>query len=226
MGKNGIHSTAIIAHSQEVFRLGLAVILEESGINVIHNGALISSEILKALKKGADIIIIEAVYYNFSALKIISQMRQNGISIPIALIFPELKASYLWIARHLNIAGALCPTDAKRDITTCIFQILNNQTHFSTSFKATVDAKTVKRLEQLTLLSSTELELLHFVANHKSNNEIAAQLEKSIRTVEKTRSNIISKLALPKVSNTLTLWATQNKKLLHFLVFKTEETNK
>ncbi|GAB5522888.1 MAG: hypothetical protein Roseis2KO_07600 [Roseivirga sp.] len=56
-------------------------------------------------------------------------------------------------------------------------------------------------------LSLTEKEILNSIKQGYTSEEIAAQRECSVRTVEKHRSNIIRKLGLSGKPNTLIRWA-------------------
>ena len=59
-------------------------------------------------------------------------------------------------------------------------------------------------------LTPSEKKILKLIAKDKTNKEIASVLFISHRTVEKHRSNIISKLNLEHKTNSLLLWAKDN----------------
>lgn len=65
------------------------------------------------------------------------------------------------------------------------------------------------------LLSKKELEVIMLIAHNFSSKLIAEKKNVSIRTIEKHRSNIITKLNLTKDTNSLTKWALFNKKYIH-----------
>jgi len=63
----------------------------------------------------------------------------------------------------------------------------------------------------LKLLTPSEKKILKLIANDKTNKEIASLLFISYRTVEKHRSNIITKLDLEPKTNSLLSWAKENR---------------
>ena len=66
----------------------------------------------------------------------------------------------------------------------------------------------------LTTLTPSEKKILKLIAQDKTNKEIASQLFISYRTVEKHRSNIITKLNIEPKTNSLLIWAKENHEKL------------
>ena len=66
------------------------------------------------------------------------------------------------------------------------------------------------QLQKMKLLSPSERTIVRLVAQEKSTKDIAELLSLSARTIEKHRSNIITKLGLTKEKDILTVWAKAN----------------
>ncbi|WP_299671803.1 LuxR C-terminal-related transcriptional regulator [uncultured Polaribacter sp.] len=60
------------------------------------------------------------------------------------------------------------------------------------------------------LLTNVELEILSYIKQGFSSSYIAQVRNCSVRTIEKHRSNIITKLELPSSQNALLFWAFNN----------------
>ncbi|MEE9348826.1 MAG: LuxR C-terminal-related transcriptional regulator [Flavobacteriaceae bacterium] len=60
-------------------------------------------------------------------------------------------------------------------------------------------------------LTKTEYDIFQFIQKGKLSKEIAIERNCSERTIEKHRSNIITKLNLSKKTNSLTNWILKNK---------------
>lgn len=63
----------------------------------------------------------------------------------------------------------------------------------------------------LSLITSTEKEILKLIQSGLISNQIADSRGCSARTVEKHRSNIIKKLHLKPTNNALLLWCIETK---------------
>jgi len=63
----------------------------------------------------------------------------------------------------------------------------------------------------LNVLTPSEKKILKLIAKDKTNKEIASLLFISYRTVEKHRSNIITKLKLEQKTNSLLIWAKEHQ---------------
>ena len=88
--------------------------------------------------------------------------------------------------------------------------ILDINMPFLTGF----DNEISPQIEKIKYLSPSERTIVRLIANGNSTKKIAEILSISSRTVDKHRSNIISKLDLPSDSDSLTLWVKENKDLL------------
>jgi DNA-binding NarL/FixJ family response regulator len=64
-------------------------------------------------------------------------------------------------------------------------------------------------------LTPSEIKILRLIAQGLSTKEIAGKLFISERTIEKHRSNMISKLNLEKKHNSLLIWAQKNKEIIN-----------
>jgi DNA-binding NarL/FixJ family response regulator len=60
------------------------------------------------------------------------------------------------------------------------------------------------------ILTPSEIKILKLLANDMSSNEIANELFLSKRTIEKHRSNIITKLGIKSSQNALLIWVKEN----------------
>mgnify|MGYP000346365300 CR=1 FL=1 len=92
--------------------------------------------------------------------------------------------------------------------------MLKGEQYFSPSFESTCIENASEDIKNLKLLTPSEITILKLAAQRASNNEIVDTLCVSIRTIEKHRSNIISKLRIDNGANSLTSWALVNKNII------------
>ena len=101
------------------------------------------------------------------------------------------------------------------EVEKCIKAVMEGKVYFSPSFAPASLALVSEDLKKIKYLTPSEKTILKLVAQQKSSNEIAEELFISIRTVEKHRSNIITKLEFENpTTNTLTNWAYYHKKII------------
>ena len=106
-------------------------------------------------------------------------------------------------------AGAqayLLKTDAARDLVTAVESLIEGRPFFTAKvaqiiLERYIQGNSHKRKEERCRLTPREREVVRLVADGKTNKDMAALLNISIRTVETHRSNIMEKLDLHTVSD-------------------------
>ncbi|PWH86133.1 response regulator transcription factor [Brumimicrobium oceani] len=121
------------------------------------------------------------------------------------------EAAFLLKAKKLNIAGYVLKEDAVSEIENCLKAILEGKEYYSKVFSSRTLIDAEKKMNKLEYLTPSERKILKLIAQNLSTKEIGEQLFISIRTVEKHRSNIISKLGLKEKSISLLAWVNENK---------------
>jgi len=71
----------------------------------------------------------------------------------------------------------------------------------------------INNLSALDGLTKSEKKIVFLIAENKSSQQIADELNVSIKTIHKHRSNIVSKLNLDHKPSALSVWARVNKDL-------------
>ncbi len=120
-------------------------------------------------------------------------------------------------AKKMNIDGYLLKDEPFSEIKKCIKSVLKNQFYASAIFDEIFNNQVSPELEKIKFLSPSERTIVRLISKENSSKQIAETLSISSRTVEKHRSNIISKLDLTSGSESLTKWITKNKDLIEFI---------
>ena len=114
-------------------------------------------------------------------------------------------------AKELNIFGYILKEFALEEIEICIAKVRDGKSFFSPKIKESIVTTSVEQSDKLNSLTPSERKILNLIAQDKTNREIASKLFISHRTVEKHRSNIISKLDLEPKTNSLLIWAKEHQ---------------
>lgn len=204
----------VIADDHPLLLDGLYKELYSNGFNIVGK----ASDGMQALglisKFKPDLALLDIDMPELTGFDVIKKVKERGITTKFVLLSYHKEPDYVTKAKVLQIDGYLLKEDSFIEIKRCIASVLKGETYFSSSF----DMKSIKNaseeLKKVELLTPSEVTILKLIAQQMSNAEIAESLSVSVRTVEKHRSNIISKLDIVGGTNALTNWALVNKNLI------------
>lgn len=206
----------VIADDHAFLLQGLNDHLTSKGLNVVGQ-AVDGTQALKLitdLKPDIAILDIEMPYLSGFSIAEICQKKEMKTKVVILSFHKE--PDFIKQAKRLGIAGYILKEDASNEILQCLEAINNGENYFSQTL-TTERGNEQDKLGLVADLTPSERKILRLVAQKMSTQDIAEQLFISDRTVEKHRSNIISKLQLSGQSNSLTEWALENKVILNNL---------
>lgn len=201
----------IIADDHPLLLKGLHDFLTEKKYNILGK-ANDGKEAFKLIKDlSPDIAILDIQMPFLSGLEIARKCKNENIDTKIVLITLHKEKDLFEKAKDLNIYGYILKEFALEEIENCIKTVSNGETYFSEQMKLLLGVKNPKK-DILNSLTPSERKILKLIAKDKTNKDIASLLFISYRTVEKHRSNIITKLNLAPKTNSLLIWAKENHK--------------
>ncbi|WP_339695601.1 response regulator transcription factor [uncultured Marixanthomonas sp.] len=201
--------TIITADDHPLLLKGLNDFLLEKKYNIIasaHNGRDAYNIIAK---EKPSIAILDIQMPFMSGIEIARKCKENLIATKIVLITLHKEKELYLKAQELNIFGYVLKEFALEEIENCINTVTRGDKYFSPKIKELLD-EILFSDSALNALTPSEKKILKLIAKDKTNKEIASLLFISHRTVEKHRSNIISKLDLEPKTNSLLIWAKEN----------------
>jgi DNA-binding NarL/FixJ family response regulator len=203
------NDSIITADDHPLLLKGLNDFLIEKKYNLIGSGSngreaynLIANE-----KPAIAILDIQMPY--MSGLEIAKSCKTNELNTKIVLITLHKERSLYQEAQDLNIFGYILKEFALEEIENCINTVSQGNQYFSPKIVELLSEESSKDLF-ISELTPSEKKILKLIANDKTNREIASLLFISYRTVEKHRSNIITKLKLKHKTNSLLIWAKEH----------------
>ncbi len=205
--------TIIIADDHPLLLKGLSDFLIEKGYNLIGSGKDGREAYNLIVQKDPDIAILDIQMPYMSGIEIAQKCRSQDIETKIVLITLHKEMELYQSAKELNIFGYILKEFALEEIETCIETVKTGKPFFSTQLRELIGVILTEDTE-LNKLTPSEKKILKLIAKDKINKEIASQLFISPRTVEKHRSNIIAKLNLEPKTNSLLIWAKENRNKL------------
>jgi len=203
----------IIADDHPLLLKGLSDFLIEKGYNLLGSGKDGREAYNLITKKNPDIAILDIQMPYMSGLEIAQQCKGLDLDTKIVLITLHKEKDLYQKAQELNIFGYILKEFALEEIENCIKTVTEGVPFFSDKIKELIGVVFVDDGE-LNTLTPSEKKILKLIAQDKTNKEIASQLFISYRTVEKHRSNIITKLNIEPKTNSLLIWAKEHHEKL------------
>lgn len=204
-----IKSSIITADDHPLLLKGLNDYLLEKNYNLIGSGGNGREAYNLITKLKPDIAILDIQMPFMSGLEIAKKCKTNCMETKIVLITLHKEKELYNQAQELNIFGYILKEFALEEIENCLEVVSGGAPYFSPKIKALLGEDKVED-ESLRLLTPSEKKILKLIAKDKTNKEIASLLFISYRTVEKHRSNIITKLNLEPKTNSLLIWAKEH----------------
>jgi len=201
--------TIITADDHPLLLKGLNDFLLEKKYKVIGSGNNGEEAYNLIVKENPDIAILDIQMPIMTGLDVAKKCKTNNLKTKIILITFHKEKVLFQKANELNIFGYILKEFAIEEIETCIKSVTENIPYFSPKIKDLLGINPYKD-SYLNRLTPSEKKILKLIAKDKTNKEIALILFISHRTVEKHRSNIISKLNLEHKTNSLLIWAKDN----------------
>lgn len=203
----------IIADDHPLLLKGLSDFLVEKGYNLVASGNDGREAYNLILQKRPDIAILDIQMPYMSGIEIAQMCKSQDIETKIVLITLHKEKELYQKAKELNIFGYILKEFALEEIENCIKTVKDGKPFFSAKIKELIGVAIVED-NNLSSLTPSEKKILKLIAKDKTNKDIASQLFISYRTVEKHRSNIITKLNLEPKTNSLLIWAKENHEKL------------
>src|SRR5690606_4629122 len=213
MNKTTPSPSIIIADDHPLLLKGLSDFLIEKGFNLLGSGKDGREAYNLITQTKPDIAILDIQMPYMSGLEIAQKCKGLDLDTKIVLITLHKEKDLYQKAQELNIFGYILKEFALEEIENCIKTVTEGAPFFSDKIKELIGVVFVDDGE-LNTLTPSEKKILKLIAQDKTNKEIASQLFISYRTVEKHRSNIITKLNIEPKTNSLLIWAKEHHEKL------------
>lgn len=211
----------LIADDHAVVRRGLRTLIEaQPGWEACGEASNGQEAVEKAIRLRPDLIIIDVSMPDLNGFEatrqILTAAPQSQVLVLTMHDAPEI------IERMVasGARGYVLKSDAERDLTTAVQAICHGRPFFTPAASEVMLEMSRERVgtrrgrsRALPKLTARERQVVRLLAQGKSNKQVAASLNISVRTVESHRSKVMRKLALKSFSD-LVRYAVRNKIVL------------
>jgi len=197
----------ILADDHILVRRGLRRILEEKANLEIAAEVGDGLELLNVLNKiEPDLIILDVSMPNLRGIEAIPEIRHVRTDVKVLMLTMHKEEEYLYQAISAGANGYLLKEDAEKELFTAIENIQAGRIYISPGLadQSMQNWARLRRGEEdfhvVESLTVRQREILKMIAEGKSNKEIGDLLFISVRTVERHRANMMSKLNIRKTA--------------------------
>ncbi|GMQ28883.1 response regulator transcription factor [Algoriphagus confluentis] len=205
-------TTIIIADDHPILLKGLKDFLQDLGLHVLATASDGKQLLDLVVKMKPDFVLMDLEMPEMTGLEVGEKMNELGLPTKKILLTLHKELFILQKAKELQFSGYILKEFALEELTAAIGMIKRGEQFFSDKIWENDRKKPLKELSEP--LTPSETKILRLIADGLSSKEIADKLFISERTVDKHRSNVISKLNLEKKHNSLLLWAQRNRDII------------
>jgi DNA-binding NarL/FixJ family response regulator len=208
------NTTIVVADDHPILLKGLRDELLNIGFDVFE-GATNGAQALEIIiSKKPTIAILDISMPFLTGFEVIQKCQAASLETKFIILTSYKEQGFVFKVKKMNISGYILKDEPFSEIKKCIQEVLNGRFYASTIFNEVFKNEISPEIEKIKFLSPSERTIVRLIGQKKPSKKIAQILTISSRTVDKHRSNIISKLDLSSGSDSLSAWVKENKQLL------------
>jgi DNA-binding NarL/FixJ family response regulator len=194
--------TVLLADDHVIVREGLRKLLDsESDIDVVGEAGTGRQAVNLALDIHPDVVVMDIAMPNLNGMEATRQIRETDPDAKVLILSAHSDEAYVEKVVELGAAGYLIKQTSFHFLSEAIRAVHHGQMFFSPSIARAISHRNRQTIDRRgrakavdVRLSPRETEVLQRIAEGGANKQIAAELGISIKTVEKHRDHLMSKL--------------------------------
>ncbi len=218
---NGVHGDSrvtrvLLIDDHAILREGLSALLElEIDLKVVGHAATIPEGLAQARDLQPELIITDVSLPGATGVQGIIELRQQAPRARLVVLTVHATEEYIRAALAAGADGYVLKDASRSELIYGLRTVLAGQRHLCSRASARIvrsylgDAGVKPAQPTVTGVTGREREVLSMIASGLSNKRIAVTLNRSVKTVEKHRANLMRKLQLHNVAD-VTRFALQS----------------
>jgi DNA-binding NarL/FixJ family response regulator len=192
----------VLADDHQVVRKGFKVLLSIEPDLEIVGEAGDGLETVKLVEKlQPDILVLDLMMSGINGLEVIRQLMKKNTKIGIVILSMHSNEAYVLEALRSGAKAYILKESPPEELVHAIREVHAGRRYLSSplterAIEVYTQKTEVKSIDPYDHLTTREREILQLAAQGRTNNEIAARLFISPRTVETHRTNLMRKLNL------------------------------
>jgi two-component system response regulator NreC len=196
----------LLADDHTIVRDGLRAILERESDMAVIAEAADGRECIRLVESSApDVVVMDLGMPNMNGMEATRRIVSSNPRIGVVIQSMHQDESYVLGALKAGAKGYLLKDSMRGEVLQAIRAVHQGRSFLTRKVAQMLQEDYVSRLEQrgledrYDLLSDREREILQFIAEGRSNKEVANLLNISLTTVETHRGHILQKLDIHSV---------------------------
>ncbi|PUZ27759.1 two component transcriptional regulator, LuxR family [Chitinophaga costaii] len=186
-----------IVDDHPVILHGLQTLLKDNPRIYIAGSFATGADFLAFLeKKPVQIVLLDIALPDIHGVALCKKIKQRFPTTCVLAFSNHSERIMIFKMLQSGASGYLLKNISAGELMTCISDAVNGQITFSSEVKQIMAHVTPTDLNTLPPLTKRERQLLHLIADGKTNNEIAELLSLSVLTIETHRKNLMQKFGV------------------------------
>ena len=207
----------LIADDHEIVRRGLRALLEsQPNWEVVAEAVTGRDALEKARQTTPDVAIVDVGMPELNGLETTRQLLKALPQTEVLILTMHENEQIVREVLDAGARGYVLKSDAGRDLVAAVEALCQHRTFFSSQISELLLNSYLRHPDRTdspesprSRLTAREREIVQLLAEGKSNKEVAASLNISIKTAETHRTNIMNKLDLRSITE-LVRYAVRN----------------
>jgi two-component system, NarL family, response regulator NreC len=192
----------LLADDHGIVRRGLRGLLEEAGLAVVAEAADGLEAIRLAEEHHPDVLIVDIAMPRLNGIEVTARSQKLDRAPGVLILSMHADESYIIRALAAGARAYLLKSATDEDLLPALRAVASGKHFFSPAVTSMLVEDHVRTLQKrgladsYHLLTDREKEVLHLLAEGRSNKEVAALLDVGVSTIETHRANLMQKLNL------------------------------
>ena len=190
----------LVVEDHAILREGLKALLEiEPDIQIVAAVGSAAEALEQLNSSTLSVVLTDLALPEQTGIELIRQARALGIPVPFIVLTAHNTDEYIRLSLKAGASGYVLKDSGRADLLRAIRTVVEGGQFLCSAVAERIVSGFTHGVEDAAaqpLLTAREKQVLTSIALGQSNKEVARQLNLSVKTVEKHRSNLMRKLAL------------------------------
>src|SRR5581483_1602927 len=207
----------LLADDHSLVRRGMRSLLEtDQSIEVVAEAADGLEALRMCEEHNPDVVILDVAMPKLNGIEVASRTQKLEHAPKAIMLSMHVDEAYVMRSLHAGARAYLLKDATDEDLLPAVRAVAAGKSFFSPAVSGLLAEEYVQQLEErgLTdtydLLTDREKEVLHLLAEGRSNKEVASLLDVGVSTVETHRANLMQKLNLHSTAE-IVLYAVRKR---------------
>jgi two-component system response regulator EvgA len=186
----------LIVDDHPVIRLGVRMILENEGYNVVGESDNGADAMQMIREQVPDLIILDIGIPKLDGLECLARFNTMNTAIKVLVLTAQAPTLFAIRCMQSGAAGYVCKRECVTELLSAIKAVLSGYNYFPREALAppSGDPQQCAEIERFRLVNDRELMVLQLYAQGRSNKEIASGMFLSNKTVSTYKKRLMQKL--------------------------------